>query len=560
MNQNDFIEKILNIQSKSQYYSTFYLCLTSGEFYNSNINILPNSFSFSDESVLKIIYNNIAAIRQEDREIYNFIYNQIFGEDIKYYINDKPIEFSLNIATNDNTYDKYNFIINVFASDDTIELVGHIYNNTGIEMNSSQIEDSVYTKDNGKLFNSYIQSQIDCRGSKKYAIIQMDIEKFKIINEVYGESFGDEVLNYINNCLKILIRNNKSFARLNSDIFVILQEYTDMDELILKIKLWDKRLNQYGGVKYKLNWGVNIIEDYTYSPRSLIDSASLARQSVKGNALNNIGFYEDFQKEELKRIKDIEGKMVSALENHEFKMFIQPKYEISTNKIIGGESLVRWVNSDGVIIPPNSFIPIFEKNGFIVNIDKYMWEEACITLKSWKDKGIPVVPLSINVSRKHLDNTDFIVFLDSLIEKYNIDKSWLEIEITETLDSECNCDAFFKLKSKGYKLLMDDFGSGYSSLNTLKNTDFDTIKIDKEFLSEFMVNSRGQKIIRHTIAMINDINLGIIAEGVETLEQADFLKKSGCDFAQGYLYAKPMPVNQFEDLIVANSSSDRGGD
>jgi EAL domain-containing protein (putative c-di-GMP-specific phosphodiesterase class I) len=233
-------------------------------------------------------------------------------------------------------------------------------------------------------------------------------------------------------------------------------------------------------------------------------------------------------------------------------MYLQPKYSISQEVVIGAEALVRWIDPERGVVPPMDFVPLFEENGFVIKMDRYIWEEACKAIRGWIDAGIKPVPVSVNASRRHLKDGKFVQVLNDLVEKYDIDKKYLEIEITETVEESHSHEGIELLKSNGYKLLMDDFGSGYSSLNTLKDTQFDVIKIDRIFLQNFIGSERGQKIVEHTIQMTKDIGLDLIAEGVETKEQAAFLSECGCDAAQGFYYAKPMPMDDFEALLAGN--------
>lgn len=190
-------------------------------------------------------------------------------------------------------------------------------------------------------------------------------------------------------------------------------------------------------------------------------------------------------------------------------------------------------------------------------MDAFIWEEACRTVRSWMDKGIEPLPISVNVSRIHLKSGLFITTLNNLVEQYKIPKKYLEIEITETAEEEDAGVGINTLKENGFTLLMDDFGSGYSSLNTLKDTQFDVIKIDREFLQDFIGSKRGQTIVKHTIQMTRSIGLDLVAEGVETKEQAEFLSACGCDTAQGFYYAKPMTVEEFNVLLEKQLKEDR---
>lgn len=242
--------------------------------------------------------------------------------------------------------------------------------------------------------------------------------------------------------------------------------------------------------------------------------------------------------------------MQKALLNNEFMMFLQPKHSISTGKIIGAEALARWKHPTRGMVSPAEFIPVFEENGFIIKLDTFIWEEACKRIRKWIDCGISPVPVSVNISREYVHTFDVTSMLLKLVEKHDIPISLLELEITESADSIGVEEIVRKLKSSGFKMLMDDFGSGYSSLNMLKNTPFDVLKIDKSFLDEFMDTDRGRKIIEHTISMSQDIGLDIIAEGVETNEQAQFLSQCGCDAAQGFFYSKPIPADEFDKRLL----------
>lgn len=397
-----------------------------------------------------------------------------------------------------------------------------------------------FIKEANKLFKRY--------SNYNYAVIQFDIENFKIINSQYGENFGDDLLKFIQNTLKYLCNDYQLYTRISADVFMIVTPYTSTGYIIRFIDKLNNILSKYNDVDYKLVFGINYITDTSKHLRKYSDGAAIARKSIKKDALNYYAFYSDEMIEGAEDAAWIQMNMEHALKNHEFQMYLQPKYNISTHQIIGAEALVRWVHPVKGIIPPIKFISLFETNGFIKKLDRYMWEEACKCLKNWKDKGITLIPISVNVSRKHLLNNEYIDFLNELLVTYDIDKKFLELEITETLN-EANVQAQLEiLKRQGFTLLMDDFGSGYSSLNTLKDTVFDIVKLDREFLSNFISSSKGQKIVEHTINMTKDIGMDVVAEGVETEDQTEFLESCGCQFAQGFLYAKPMPLNEFNNL------------
>ena len=386
----------------------------------------------------------------------------------------------------------------------------------------------------------------------KYAFIQFDIAKFKMINEQYGEDFGTEVLNYIIHGLKLICDDEQLFVRLSGDVFMIFTAYETKQDLYDLIHHIEKELSSYQGVTYRLVFGICPIDDLGKSLRFYGDNAAFARLNIKQNALTNIAFFEEKLREKARIRMDLEGRMEKALANGEFVMFLQPKYSISKNQIIGAEALVRWMSPEQGMIPPMEFIPLFEQNGFIIKMDFYIWEQACKTIRRWMDEGKQPIPISVNMSRKHFQHHDFITALNHLVDQYGIDKQYLEIEITETADNEDTAASINLLKDNGYTLLMDDFGSGYSTLNTLKDTRFDIVKIDRGFFRDFVESNRGQKIVAHIVEMTQSLGMDIIAEGVENYEQATFLSSCGCDKVQGFYYAKPMCLSDFEDLRNKN--------
>lgn len=379
----------------------------------------------------------------------------------------------------------------------------------------------------------------------QYALIQFDVAKFKAVNELYGEAFGDELLNYFLESLKIICNENQLYARLTADVFMILTAYETRQDILDFIDVINRNLLGYKDISYRLVFGVAMVEDVNERLRKFGDQAALARQSIKDNALKYIEFFEEGMGSSILNGKFVEDHMEKALANHEFVMFLQPKYSIQQNRMVGAEALVRWIQPERGMISPMEFIPLFEKNGFVTKMDAYIWEEACKVIRSWMDKGLEPLPVSVNVSRRHLKSSTFITILNNLVERYNIPKRCLEIELTETAEDTDTVSGIATLKENGFVLLMDDFGSGYSSLNTLKDTQFDVIKIDRGFLQDFIGSDRGQTIVKHTIQMIRSIGLDLVAEGVETKEQAEFLCECGCDTAQGFYYAKPMTVEEF---------------
>lgn len=402
---------------------------------------------------------------------------------------------------------------------------------------------------NPKLYSARCAQVIKENPDKNIAFVQFDIERFKLINEKFGVETGDELLQFFNDSLALVCTDGQPFCRLTADVFMIVTTFETKDTLIEFIRKIESMLCGYKGMEYRIVFGVCIVEDRTLHTRRHGDNASIARQLIKGNALENVGFFESDMKAELRKKQSIETDMQRALLNREFVMYLQPKHSIKTGLIIGAEALARWFHPTNGMISPADFIPVFEQNGFIVKLDQFIWEEACKRIRNWIDDGVPPVPISVNISREYIHTYDVTSILLELVKRYDVPISLLELEITESIDSVGVEDFVKKMKAVGFRMLMDDFGSGYSSLNMLKSTPFDVLKIDRSFLDEFMESNRGRKIIEHTISMSRDIGLDIIAEGVETVEQAMFLSQCGCDSAQGFYYSKPIPAEEFDKRL-----------
>ena len=417
-----------------------------------------------------------------------------------------------------------------------------------------QLAHQITSDRNPAIFIRRAKEEIMRYPDQKYAVIQFDVQGFKVLNEVYGEDRGDEVLAYFIDVLKIVCKKHQVYSRLSADVFMIVTSYESVDEISAFIEQLNKKLLGYKGMSYRVVFGVCFVEDPREGLRKYGDSAALARQSIKEDALKHVAFYKNEMKDQLRTKKFVEDNMEQALEQGQFQMYLQPKYSISKEEMVGAEALVRWIHPDRGIISPMEFIPILEKNGFVIKMDQYIWEEACKVVRKWIDAGVEPVPISVNVSRRHLKDQEFIRVLNELIEKYQIPKKYLEIEITETIEEGEINKSVAELKENGYTLLMDDFGSGYSSLNMLKDTKFDVIKIDRGFLQDFIGSERGQKIVEHTIKMTKSIGLDMVAEGVETKEQAIFLQSCGCDTAQGFYYARPMKLEDFNEKMVTDYS------
>lgn len=353
-----------------------------------------------------------------------------------------------------------------------------------------------------------------------------------------------------------MIGDNEIYTRCYDDNFLLLLHETNREEIIKKLNyISQKFMNIIDDERHKINihfvFGIYIVEENSDAIEKIIDKANVAQKIAKlgYNRIEPYIFYNSKLKNKVIEEKKMENIMYYALENNEFKVYLQGKKDLNNLEFSGAEALVRWDSSEFGFISPMDFIPLFEKNGFIVEVGFYVFEEVCKNIRKWIDDGIDVKITSINQSKRHLENDDYISRLESIIKKYNVPPELIELEITETVvTSNVNrlIEVIDKLHKIGFKISIDDFGSGYSSLNMLKQINADVLKIDREFLNEANQSEKSKIIIKHVIKMAKELNMKTITEGVENSKQENFLRNIGCDMAQGYLYSKPMPVGEFE--------------
>ena len=408
---------------------------------------------------------------------------------------------------------------------------------------------------NRETFYSKAQKLIQLNPDVDFAILRMDIERFKVINDLFGEKVGDKLLKYIANIYSNVNLPLCVSGRLHSDNFVVLFKYTEetCKHFIESLQVMASSFSL--DYRVVLNFGLYRIKDEDRDkPVSVMsDRAGLALKKAKGNYLVLYGEYDDDMRQDLVAEQAIVNEMGKALQQREFVLYLQPKYELANETIIGAEVLVRWQNAQRGFVSPGEFIPIFEHNGFIFNLDQYVWEESCRLLRKWLDEGRSPLPVSVNVSRVSMCSENLVGIFKNLIKKYNLPKHLLELEITESAyidNPEYIIEVTKALQREGFVILMDDFGSGYSSLNMLKNLPVDVLKIDLKFLDSVDSSGRGGNILNSVVRMAQWLDIPVIAEGVETRNQVDFLKSIGCNWVQGFYYSKPVPVNEYEDRVA----------
>ncbi|WP_295583554.1 EAL domain-containing protein [uncultured Oscillibacter sp.] len=387
---------------------------------------------------------------------------------------------------------------------------------------------------------------------RAYDLICSDIENFKLVNDVFGLLAGDRLLVGIAGIYTDLVGSQGICGRLNADQFVCLMErrpaYREEDFTRLEARI--NKISTSRSIVMK--WGVYAIEDRSLPIEQMCDRAFLAANSIKGYFEKHIAFYDDTLRSKLLREQAITNSMEAALEAGQFLVYLQPKYTIRTSKLSGAEALVRWDHPDWGFLAPGAFIPLFEKNGFITKLDQYVWEQSCAVLKRWDEEGRPHLPISVNVSRADIYNADIADVLVGIVEKYGLSPSRLHLEITESAYTENPhqiVETVRRLRELGFVVEMDDFGSGYSSLNMLNSMPVDILKLDMKFIQNETAKPLERGILRFIMDMAMTMGLSVVAEGVETREQLEYLQEVGCNYVQGYYFAKPMPVSQFEELF-----------
>lgn len=405
-----------------------------------------------------------------------------------------------------------------------------------------------------KAYNRYgfyknAQKLIKEHTDTEYCLILSDIKSFKLINEIYGENIADKILIDEVNIIRQKMKGNSVLGRLNGDIIamVIPKEYLSEKEFSDMIKLLSDR---YSNKNFRLHiyLGVYYIKDVNETIRQMVDKVSLVIMKSKGNMSNYILYYDEnsYRNDIFKQ--QLIGEFETALNENQFCMYLQPQTDKDGN-MLGAEALIRWNHPNMGLIMPGAFIECFEDAGLIYRLDNYIWEEAAKQLKIWKDSGYNYY-ISVNISAKDFYHIDVYQTFKNLVSKYGIDTDKLHIEITETAlseDKQAAHKTIERLHDDGFIIEIDDFGSGYSSFNFLKDVCADVIKIDRVFLKKSSHEERGEQILRSIISLSHDIGMDVITEGVENVDQLSMLAKMNCDWFQGYYFSKPITVGDFEE-------------
>ncbi len=395
---------------------------------------------------------------------------------------------------------------------------------------------------------------------KKYTMVKMDMVNFKAVNEMFGFDAGNKVICAIANTGKSV--ENKSFiqARVASEEFMFFSESVIFENLEESSKGYERRfkslLPELADHQFSFRYGRYFLSPGESNVNNIINKTNIAHSYAKKGGSGSIWDYDENFTKKVLRDTEIANKMHKALEHNEFKVFLQPKYNVIKEKVLGAEALVRWVEQDGGMVFPNEFIPLFEQNGFIVELDRYMLKNVCKTLSEWANSKKELIPISVNFSRLHLSNKNFVKEIKDIVSSYGVETKYIEIELTEStvMENEKELKSILKsLHREGFLVSIDDFGSGYSSLGMLKNFKVDTLKLDRSFFVEIEDDEeqgRGDLVVESIIRLANNLGMHTVAEGIEEKYQENFLKKIGCESAQGYYFSKPLPVAEFEKLFV----------
>ena len=397
---------------------------------------------------------------------------------------------------------------------------------------------------------------------KEYDIICSDIVNFKLVNDIFGIPAGDRLLRMVAQEYTALTEGRGICSHFHADQFACIIEHnwdyteTMFQDSCSRINLLSQSQN------IVMKWGIYRVEDRNVSVERMCDRALLAVRSIKGIYKKFFAYYDDELRSKLLQEQEIVDSMESALAQGQFEIYLQPKYRLKDNRMSGAEALVRWNHPEWGLQSPAVFIPLFERNGFITRLDQYVWDKVCAVMQSWKNRGLPPLPVSVNVSRADIYNADLTAVLMGLLQKYELPPASLHLEITESAYTENPrqiIETVSHLRELGFVVEMDDFGNGYSSLHMLHEMPVDVLKLDMKFIQSEPVTPVNQEIMRFIINLAHLMSLSVVAEGVETEEQLERLRRIGCECVQGYYFSKPVQVKEFEKLMEENDAVGKAG-
>lgn len=395
--------------------------------------------------------------------------------------------------------------------------------------------------------------------NQKSAYVVMDLDNFKLVNDYYGYEMGNKTIKHIDTLWRKMLKDNEFVGRIAADRFAVYLRYSNEEELTKRLEKFcadcrtfnDKNMSNYILVP---SIGVYYVTENNTDIQKMQNCAVMAKSLVKGDSESTIAVYTGKIKRDLTRKKLFSDELAHAIRNNELSVVLQPQYNTETGKICAAEMLVRWKREDGTYVPPSEFIPIAEERGFIKDIDRFVFRRACVVQQDLIQRGFAPIDISVNLSQQTLHDPKLIETYLGIIEETGADISHIHLEITETTLHN-NQRSFLRLLRRlhkaGFKILLDDFGTGYSSLMLLKSMPIDALKLDKSFIDDYE-HPRGRNIIECVIDMTKKLDITIIAEGIETAEQYEYIKSQKCDIVQGYYFSYPLEYRKFCDTIERN--------
>ncbi len=414
-------------------------------------------------------------------------------------------------------------------------------------------KDSITGGDN---FSNFKEKAKKYENTEGY-VIALDISEFKLVNNVCGNASGDEVLKVIWDVILANCNDNEQAARVNADRFVIFWIERSKKTVTYRI---EKLINEIEGISEQLSVprlypviGIRAVEKLDDADKRY-GEALRAKSLIKNRRDRHYAFYDEIDYDTIVENKKLENGFEKALADKKFEVWYQPKFNSHTGKIVGSEALIRWRADDGSLISPGRFIPLFEKNGNIIRLDEYVFREVCRQQKEWQKEGIQILPVSVNISRFSLYYSNVVEKYERIINYYDVDHKYVQIEITESaiIENTVIVELIQKFHDAGFDILLDDFGSGYSSLASLNQMPFDTIKLDKS-LVDYVGNENGEKLLKFIVQLVQSLGMKITAEGVEYKEQLDFLENLNCDDIQGFYFSKPLMLADFSAKLTENN-------
>lgn len=420
----------------------------------------------------------------------------------------------------------------------TLEQAAYYHSITNI----GNMEYFVLHKD--RFFQSYPDSS--------FTLIVFGVANIAKINKLYGPLEGDHVLVYIADCLKKIEKEHALYAHLQSNLFGILLKDKSENAIVGFIHELTTLCTQYSTLFSVITqFGILPITDIHMSAADMFNCSSLAQKSVKNPQEKNFAYFTESLNETYQKNKEMCDEMEQALDAHKFIMYLQPMINLHQYHITCAECLVRWEHPEKGLLSPYAFLPVFENTNLIFKLDYYMWEEGCKTLRHWIDNNIEAIPITLNISPIHLNDDRFVDILIKLVDRYKLQRKLIILELPERALINSKKDLFdiiSLLAEAGFPLCIDNFGSMHSPVNLLKDLPVTFVKLDRKFLTENSSTEKGLTILRYVVAMAKELDLSVITEGVETLEQANFLVEIGCDIAQGYFFSKPISLRDFDKL------------